>query len=162
MKSEIERRIRELEDLTIGQLRARYEALTGEGSRSSNRRHLTRRIAWRIQAKQEGGLSQRALDRAEELADVEGLRLSAPKARDVPASGAKSKRRATCRKGKFSAGTVFVRRYKDRVIEVTVTEDGFRWRGDTYTSLSAIARAVTGARWSGRVFFGLTSRKRKR
>ena len=162
MGTEIERRIRELKDLTIGQLRTRYEALTGEDSRSSNRRHLIRRIAWRIQAKQEGGLSQRALDRAEELADVEGLRLSAPKARDVAASGAKSKRRTTGRKGKFSAGTVFVRRYKDRVIEVTVIDDGFCFGGEMYTSLSAIARAVTGSRWSGRVFFGLTSRKRKR
>ena len=70
MSREIERRIRELKDLTIGQLRARYEALTGEGPRSSNCRHLTRRIAWRIQAKQEGGLSERALQRAEELADA--------------------------------------------------------------------------------------------
>ncbi len=39
MGNEIERRIRELKELTVGQLRARYEALTGEGSRSSNRRH---------------------------------------------------------------------------------------------------------------------------
>ncbi len=90
------------------------------------------------------------------------MRLYAPKARDVSASGAKSKRRATGRKGKFSAGTVFVRRYKDRVIEVTVTDDGFRFDGEVFTSLSAIARSVTGSRWSGRVFFGLTSRKRKR
>ncbi len=162
MGNEIERRIRELGDLTIDQLRTRYEALTGEGSRSSNRRHLIRRIAWRIQARQEGGLSERALCRAEELADVEGLRLSAPQARDVSARGAKSKRCVTRRKGKFSLGTVFVRRYKDRVIEVTVTDDGFRFDGEVFTSLSAIARAVTGSRWSGRVFFGLSSRKRKR
>ena len=94
MGNEIERRIRELKDLTIDELRTRYEALTGEGSRSSNRRHLTRRIAWRIQAKQEGGLSRRALQRAEDLADVEGLRLSASKARDVSAGSAKTKQQA--------------------------------------------------------------------
>ena len=161
MGNEIERQIRELKDLTVGQLHARYEALAGEGSRSSNRRHLIRRIAWRIQANQEGGLSERALQRSEELADLEGLRLSAPKASDV-AGNARSTTRAAGRKGRFSPGTVFVRRYKDRVIEVMVTEDGFFCDGETYTSLSAIARAVTGSRWSGRVFFGLTSRKRKR
>ena len=74
MGNEIERRIRELKDLTIGELRARYEALTGEGPRSSNRRHLTRRIAWRIQAKQEGGLSERALRRAENRSRQKGSR----------------------------------------------------------------------------------------
>ena len=161
MGNEIERRIRELKDLTVGQLRARYEALTGEGSRSSNRRYLIRRIAWRIQAEQEGGLSERALRRAEELADVEGLRLSAPRTRGA-AGNVGSKTHATRRRGTFAAGTVFVRRYKDRVIEVTVAEDGFRCNGDVYTSLSAVARAVTGSRWSGRVFFGLTPRRRKR
>ncbi len=161
MNTEMERRIRELNDLTVGQLRARYEALTGDGSRSSNRRYLIRRIAWRIQAKEEGGLSDRALRRAEELADVEGLRLSAPRTHDVPTGGTKSKTPTTGRAGRLSPGTVLVRHYKDRVIEVTATDYGFRFDGETYASLSAIARAVTGSRWSGRVFFGLTSRKRK-
>ena len=54
-----------------------------------------------------------------------------------------------------------MRRYKDRVIEVTVTAHGFHWDGRDYTSLTAVARAVTGSRWSGRVFFGLSPRKRK-
>ncbi len=52
MGNEIERRIRELKDLTVGQLRTRYEALTGEGSRSSNRRYLIRRIARRARHRQ--------------------------------------------------------------------------------------------------------------
>ena len=38
---------------------------------------------------------------------------------------------------------------------VEVLEDGYRWNGDTYRSLSAVARAITGARWSGPRFFGL-------
>jgi hypothetical protein len=38
---------------------------------------------------------------------------------------------------------------------VTVLEKGFDWRGNRYTSLSQIARAITGARWSGPLFFGL-------
>jgi len=41
---------------------------------------------------------------------------------------------------------------------VDVTEDGYLWRGDAYRSLSAIARAITGAHWSGPRFFGLAAR----
>jgi len=57
---------------------------------------------------------------------------------------------------------VLVRSYKGRTIEVTMTEDGVLHEGETYRSLSAVARAVTGSRWSGHVFFGLTQRKRRR
>jgi hypothetical protein len=42
---------------------------------------------------------------------------------------------------------------------VTVTVDGFEWQGRPYKSLSAIARAITGTRWNGWVFFGLKSRR---
>ncbi len=38
---------------------------------------------------------------------------------------------------------------------VEVTECGFRWNGQTHRSLSSVARAITGARWSGPRFFGL-------
>jgi hypothetical protein len=42
---------------------------------------------------------------------------------------------------------------------VTVTAEGFEWQGRPYKSLSAIARAITGTRWNGLVFFGLKSRR---
>jgi hypothetical protein len=43
---------------------------------------------------------------------------------------------------------------------VTVTADGFEWQGRPYQSLSAIARAITGTRWNGWVFFGLKNHRR--
>ena len=43
---------------------------------------------------------------------------------------------------------------------VTVTADGFEWQGRPYKSLSAIARAITGTRWNGWVFFGLKNHRR--
>jgi hypothetical protein len=55
-------------------LRARFEELFGEESRSSNHAHLFRRIAWRLQANAEGDLSERARKRALELAEDAGLR----------------------------------------------------------------------------------------
>lgn len=44
---------------------------------------------------------------------------------------------------------------------VEVTETGFLWNGETWRSLSAIARAITGAHWSGPRFFGLTGKATK-
>jgi hypothetical protein len=52
-------------------------------------------------------------------------------------------------------GTVLVRDYQGERHTVTVTPDGFDWQGTTYTSLSAIARAITGTVWSGPRFFAL-------
>ena len=43
---------------------------------------------------------------------------------------------------------------------VEVVADGFRWRGETWRSLSAIAREITGAHWSGPRFFGLKGKGR--
>ena len=157
MQDGTRRRIRALDRRAVGELRAEYERLFGEPSRSRNRRHLIRRLAWRIQAEAEGGLSDRARVRAEELADEHGLRLSAPSKAGEPAEPQKPSRRR-----RLAPGTVLVRSYKGRTIEVTVTEDGFLHEAKTYRSLSAVARAVTGSRWSGHVFFGLTQRKRRR
>jgi hypothetical protein len=52
-------------------------------------------------------------------------------------------------------GTVLVREYQGRRHTVTTVRDGFEWQGTTYSSLSAIARAITGTSWSGPRFFAL-------
>ena len=54
-------------------------------------------------------------------------------------------------------GAQLLRDWGGKTHEVTVTNPGFRYRGRTYKSLSAIARKITGSRWSGPTFFGLTS-----
>ena len=56
-------------------------------------------------------------------------------------------------------GTLLSREYKGRVISVEVRENGFEFDGKIYKSLSSIARAVTGTRWNGFLFFGLISAK---
>ena len=57
--------------------------------------------------------------------------------------------------GPLKAGTRLLRTWQGESHEVLVLERGFSYRGATYTSLSEIARAITGARWSGPLFFGL-------
>lgn len=56
------------------------------------------------------------------------------------------------------AGTHFVREWKGNLHEVSVLSDGFEYNGHTYSSLSEIARMITGTRWSGPAFFGLKRR----
>ncbi|MCA9306444.1 MAG: DUF2924 domain-containing protein, partial [Phycisphaerales bacterium] len=59
----------ELKRLGVADLRRRYESLTGERCKSGNRDWLTKRIVWLTQARAEGGLPERARQRALEIAD---------------------------------------------------------------------------------------------
>jgi Protein of unknown function (DUF2924) len=54
-------------------------------------------------------------------------------------------------------GTVLVRDWGGATHQVRVLESGFLFRGKRYKSLSEVARAITGSRWSGPLFFGLKS-----
>ncbi|MBX7259775.1 MAG: DUF2924 domain-containing protein [Candidatus Hydrogenedentes bacterium] len=67
-----------IEQMTVGQLRDRYAEVFGEVTRAGNKSWLQKRIAWRIQANAEGDLTQRARDRAAELANDADVRVSAP------------------------------------------------------------------------------------
>ena len=57
-------------------------------------------------------------------------------------------------------GTILTRKYRGRQVEAKVLPYGFEYEGQTYRSLSAVAKAVTGSHWNGHLFFGLTSVKR--
>ncbi len=66
------------------ELKKKYRELFGEDSKSSNKQFLFRRIAWRLQARVEGDLSERARHRAAEIADDADLRTRAPKGFSPP------------------------------------------------------------------------------
>jgi len=59
----------------------------------------------------------------------------------------------------FSPGTQFVREWNGRVYRVKVIEEGFEMDNQSFSSLSAVAKRITGAEWSGPRFFGLNKRK---
>src|SRR5438552_9926878 len=71
--------IEQLRGSTVAALKIRFRELFGEESKSSNKQFLFRRIAWRLQAKVEGDLSERARRRAAEIASDADLRTRAPK-----------------------------------------------------------------------------------
>jgi len=120
--------LRELTIMTPVELADRYELLFGHPPRIKNRQWLWKRIAWRV------------LPLDERRRTVKGRLWPA-----VPASAPKP-------------GTVLARTWKGREIRVEVTENGYLYESEVYRSLSAVARAVTGSRWNGRLFFGLTQR----
>jgi Protein of unknown function (DUF2924) len=156
--------IEQLRQLKTAALRIRYQEVFGEESRSSNRQFLFRRIAWRLQARAEGDLSERARRRALEIADDSDLRLRAPKGFLTEGASRQARpaiNRANPRRDSRLPvpGAVLTRQFENRRIVVTVLESGFEYQSRRYRSLSAIAREVTGTRWNGLLFFGLGERR---
>lgn len=68
-------------------------------------------------------------------------------------------RRSPTRAQQHQAGTVFTRTWKGREVRTVAVDGGYEYEGAVYRSLSAVAKAVTGSHWNGRLFFGLTERK---
>ena len=138
--------------LGVAELRSRYAQLFGETTRTGNKAWLVKRLAWRLQALAEGDLSERARRRAAELANDADLRLSPPR----PATGSGSARLPSKRNDRIPpAGTILTRLYKGMIVHVRVLEHGFVYEGTIYSSLSAVAKAITGSHCSGRLFFHL-------
>jgi hypothetical protein len=146
--------------LTIGELRRKYVAIFGEATRTGNKVWLVRRLAWRLQALAEGDLSERARQRAAELACDADLRLSpprTPKSTTLPSKPSPPRRlRLSGRHPLPPPGTVLIRPYKGRQLQVRVLADGFAHDGQVYRSLSAVAKAITGSHCSGHLFFRLS------
>jgi hypothetical protein len=151
--------IEALRHMTVGQLKFKYREAFGEDSRSNHKQFLFRRIAWRIQANAEGGLSERARRRALEMASDSDLRIRAPKnflKQELDGDRANETRVLPTDDPRLPiAGTLLVRRYHEKDVIVRVREDGFECEGRLYRSLSAAVRMATGTRWNGFTFFGL-------
>jgi len=163
MKLNLAKELGVMERMTVGQLQDRYVEVFGEPVRSRHKQYLIRRIAWRLQANAEGGLSERALRRAEELANDADVRVTPPRWADA-ANDARAVRStpvavAAAKDARLPAvGSQITRAYKGRQIVVTVLADGFEYLGDRYRSLTGIAKAITQSHMNGYRFFGLEGR----
>ena len=143
--------------MTVPELRRKYAQVFGEGTASRHKEFLIRRIIWRLQVNQDGCLSERARQRARDLASGSDVRLTAPRPRPVVPGG-----ETTTAPIDFPQddrlpmpGAVITRRYKNQTIEVRVLPKGFEYQGDVYRTLSAVAKKVTGTHWNGFHFFKL-------
>ncbi len=156
MPLDLEQEMAALGRMKIGELADRFAELFGYRSHSNNRKWLTRRIAWKLQEREYGGISERSRRRAEEIAANAELRVRPPNGSAWMAHPLSPKRGTPTRDPRLPAhGTQLVRVYQGQEIRVNVLESSFEFEGRTFKSLSAIATEVTGTRWNGMTFFGL-------
>jgi len=157
MVQNVQSEVAALRQMTPAQLRDKYMAVFGEPTRTGNKDFLYKRLAWRLQSLAEGSLSDRARQRAAELARDADIRMTMPKATS-PSPGATTRVLAAnvAHDDRLPMpGTVLTRQYRGRLVQVTVLPKGFDYEGQVYRSLSAVAQAVTGSHWNGHLFFGL-------
>jgi hypothetical protein len=148
MKNRPANLIAALGKMTRIQLLGRWRELYGKTAPSGVRREIMIPfLAYRIQESVKGGLSPNAQTMLKSAMQwVERARR--PKGR-IPRPPMKS-------------GTRVIRRWKGEIHEVEVKEMAYQYRDQEYRSLSEIARKITGTRWSGPAFFGLTKRTSNR
>jgi hypothetical protein len=134
MEVEIER----IRSLGLEALRSEWRVMYGASPPMGLTKDIiARMMAYRIQERALGGPDRAMIRTLERLARGEK-------------PGKESPRR-------LKVGTVLIREYQGERHTVTVVPDGFVWQGSTYTSLSTIAKAITGTAWSGPRFFGVRS-----
>ncbi len=140
MPLEIKPRLTLLPTLSKPQLFALWKRLfRGSPPRQIRRDLLIRLVAYRMQEQAHGGLRAETRNRLRELARKFAVKP------DAEISGAQ----------RIKPGTRLVREWRGHSHQVTILEGGYEYAGRRYSSLSEIARLITGTRWSGPLFFGL-------
>ena len=144
--TDVEARVIALEALTTADLRIEWRRLyRATPPIRLSRDLLIRGVAYRVQEYAHGGLSLGTKRRLRSLckgADRQAGPAAAPAVTLKP-------------------GTKLVREWRGRVHTVIVLDHGFDYEGEIHRSLTQIAGRITGARWSGPVFFGLRTRTRQ-
>ena len=133
--------IADVYDMGVAELNAKFEELYGFPPGQTSVVTIRNRIIYRIQETYLDGVA---------LEDREFLKNIA--ARDQLANLVRKPQNKVSK----VAGAKYERVWKGKKYEVTVLGDKrFEFAGEVYTSLSAVARAITGTRWNGKVFFGV-------
>lgn len=137
-------RVAALKTLPIPQLKQQWRDLFEGEPPPYNRRFLEHRLAYRIQELAYGGLKPETLKRLRELGEQ--------------LDGGNPANRRRHHQDRPLAGTRLIREWQGIEHCVTVRDDGYEYQGRPFKSLSAVARAITGTRWNGWLFFGLKNR----
>lgn len=136
--SRIEDELAALQLMPLVQLRAEWHAVFRSPAPAIGPDLMRRALAWKKQARIYGGLPS-----------------SVRRSIDIALKQIEKNGRVTADNPRLKPGTRLVRRWHGKAFNVLVLEDGFECEGRRYESLSQIARAITGAQWSGPRFFGL-------
>ena len=163
------RELSRLPELTIPELKEQYRSLFGKPPPFHTQAFLIKRIAYRLQEIAHGGVSEAAHLKMTALLQKHGMAEDGfPAKRSGRPGGAaagggangntdptRAARGGTSALQGLHPGTVLRREWDGVLHEVRVEAGGFVWQGVTYTSLSKVAREITGTNWNGPRFFGL-------
>src|SRR5215213_6301476 len=138
-------RVAALKTTPTPDLKSHWRDLFGKEPPPYNRRFLESRLAYRIQELAYGGLKLETVKRLQALGEQ--------------LAGGNIVVRRTRVDDRPIAGTRLIREWQGVEHCATVLADGYEYEGRPYKSLSAVARAITGTRWNGWLFFGLRSQK---
>ena len=143
LKASVTARVLALPNYARGELEEQWRAVWGtQPPRHGSREFLIRAVAYGVQVQAFGGLDAKTLQLLRK------------------ANGGYGARRKP-RRSRLGKGSKLFREWHGETHEVLVLDKGFAWRGETYPSLSSIARAITGAHWNGWAFFGLKRRTKE-
>jgi hypothetical protein len=145
MRDTVLARIAALKTMAMPELKRKWRELFDSEPPPYNRRFLESRLAYRVQELAYGGLKPETVERLRTLGeqlDGGNIRVRKLKADTRPITG-----------------TQLIREWKGIEHRVTIRDDDFEYQGQPFKSLSAVARAITGTRWNGLVFFGLKNQR---
>jgi hypothetical protein len=148
----IDQQLAELSTLDHQDLRVRWRKLLRTQPPQLSRSLLLRLFAYRLQARAYGDLDRETVRYINHVARERLRRKAEPGRRNAKAPPPIPPVPTSTR---LKPGTLLAREFNGVMHRVTVTQEGFAWQGNTYSSLSEIARLITGTRWSGPRFFGL-------
>ncbi len=139
-------RLAALKATSTPELKAQWRTLFGKEPPPFNRKYIESRLGYRLQELTYGGLKPETIHRLEALGEQ--------------LDGGKVAIRKQKADNRPIAGTRLIREWQGVEHCATVLQDGsYEYQGRPYKSLSALARAITGTRWNGWVFFGLKSQR---
>ena len=154
--------IRALQRMSLPQLQQKWLEVFGEETKQRDRDQMWRRLALKLQEDLLAGLSPE--DRATVERYREEFRRTPP---DKWFPGARHNRKRKARPSPSrdhrlpGPGSAIRRVYKGNEVVVKVLDRGFEYQGSVFKSLSAVAYEVTGTRWNGFTFFGLSGSGRR-
>ena len=141
-----------LKNAPAEELLKRYKELYGEDATGTHKIYLWRKIAYKLQEQEHGGLSAKAKGKLktliEEFDPINNKALRPDKPMVSQQASVKDKRLPI-------PGTVITKEYKGANYQVKVLEKGFEYNAKIYKTLSAIAKEISGAHWNGYLFFNL-------
>ena len=141
----LHRQIDALERKNLSELQAQFEELYGFVPGDTNAKNLRQRIAYRLQEITLGGLSEADAALLDRIADEDPLANLRPD---------------TARNNALGRGVRYRRVWQGKEHEAVSLGNGrFEYNGQEYRSLSAVAKAITGKKWNGLLFFGVKSGK---